>query len=131
VEESAQTVVLLRIDAAGCQLNQNLAKLSSLQDDSTSGRAFAMKQKVGMKGLVSVDDLMAAMPEKRRKDIEARGAALVAKIRLRMILKEFRKDPRFSTMQRTVEAMGGKLTMLVTFQDKEPVVLVTRRGRGK
>jgi hypothetical protein len=28
-------------------------------------------------------------------------------------------------MKRTVEAMGGSLTMIVTFPDQEPVVLVT------
>jgi predicted transcriptional regulator len=115
-------------------------------------------KKIGMKGLVSVDELMAALPEKRRKAIEARGAELLAKIDRRMTLKEMRKrqkisqatvaealgigqmqisrleqrkDPRLSTMQRTVAAMGGKLTMLVTFPDKEPVVLVTRQSRGK
>ena len=110
-----------------------------------------MKKK-GMKGLVSVDDVMAALPEKRRRAIEARGAELLAKIERRMTLAELRKgrkvsqaavaealgigqmqisrleqrkDPRLSTMQRTVEAMGGKLTMIVTFPDQEPVVLVT------
>ncbi len=37
---------------------------------------------------------------------------------------EKRKDPRLSTMQRTVAAMGGHLTMIATFPDQEPVVLV-------
>jgi predicted transcriptional regulator len=117
-----------------------------------------MKKKIGMKGLVNVDDLMAALPEKRRKAIEARGAELLARIDRRMTLKELRKgqnisqttvadalgigqmqisrleqrkDPRLSTMQRTVEAMGGKLTMLVTFPNQEPMVLVTKRAGGK
>jgi predicted transcriptional regulator len=117
-----------------------------------------MKKKIGMKGLVSVDELMAALPEKRRKAIEARGAELLAKIDRRMTLKEMRKgqkisqatvaeslgigqmqisrleqrkDPRLSTMQRTVAAMGGKLTMLVTFPDQEPMVLVTKQGGAK
>ena len=115
-------------------------------------------KKIGMKGLVSVDELMAALPEKRRKAIEARGAELLARIDRRMTLKELRKgqnisqttvadalgigqmqisrleqrkDPRLSTMQRTVEAMGGKLTMLVTFPNQEPMVLVTKRAGGK
>ena len=113
-----------------------------------------MKKKIGMKGLVSFEEVMAALPEKRRKAIEARGALLLAKIDRRMTLKEMRKgqkisqatvaeslgigqmqisrleqrkDPRLSTMQRTVEAMGGKLTMLVTFPDQEPVVLVMKQ----
>ena len=110
-----------------------------------------MKKKTGVKGLVSLDEMMAALPEQERKLIEARGAELLAKIRKRMTLAEVRKgrkvsqaavaealgigqmqisrleqrkDPRLSTMQRTVAAMGGKLTMLVTFPDQEPVVLV-------
>ena len=37
---------------------------------------------------------------------------------------EKRKDPRLSTMARTVAAMGGHLTMIATFPDQEPVVLV-------
>jgi len=100
---------------------------------------------------VSVDEVMAALPKKRQKAIRARGAELLAKVEKRMTLAELRKgrgvsqtaiadtlgigqmqisrleqrkDPRLSTMQRTVAAMGGKLTMLVTFPDQEPVVLV-------
>ncbi|HEY5328801.1 MAG TPA: hypothetical protein VIJ79_02860 [Acidobacteriaceae bacterium] len=44
---------------------------------------------------------------------------------------EWRKDPRLSTVQRTVEAMGGKLTMIVTFPDQDPVVLVTSGAAEK
>src|SRR5665213_3841988 len=111
-----------------------------------------MKKKTGMPGLVSLDEMMAALPEEQRKRIEARGAELVAKIRRRMTLAELRKgqkisqaavaealgigqmqisrleqrkDPRLSTMQRTVAAMGGHLTMIATFPDQEPVILVT------
>jgi hypothetical protein len=105
-----------------------------------------------MDALVSVDEVMAALPKGRQKAIRARGAELLAKVEKRMTLGELRKgrgvsqmavaealgigqmqisrleqrrDPRLSTMQRTVAAMGGKLTMLVTFPDQEPVVLVT------
>jgi DNA-binding transcriptional regulator YiaG len=114
-----------------------------------------MKKKTGMPGLVSLDEVMAVLPEEERKRVEARGAELVAKIRRRMTLAELRKgqkisqaavadalgigqmqisrleqrrDPRLSTVQRTVAAMGGKLTMVVTFPDQEPVVLVTSQG---
>ena len=110
-------------------------------------------KKTGMKGLVSADEVMAALPKERRKAIEARGAELMAKVEKRMTLAELRKgrkisqaavaealgvgqmqisrleqrkDPRLSTMQRTVAALGGRLTMVVTFPDQEPVVLVTR-----
>ena len=38
---------------------------------------------------------------------------------------ERRRDPRLSTMQRTVAAMGGHLTLIATFPDQEPVVLAT------
>lgn len=38
---------------------------------------------------------------------------------------ERRKDPRLSTMQRTVAAMGGRLTLIATFPDQEPAVLAT------
>ena len=87
-----------------------------------------------------------------RQSIEARGAELLARMKKRMTLRELRKgkkisqaqmaealgigqmqisrleqrnDPRLSTMQRTVAAMGGRLTMIVTFPDQEPVILVT------
>ncbi len=44
---------------------------------------------------------------------------------------EQRKDPRLFTMQRTVAVLGGKLTMLVTFPDQDPVVLVTGKTAEK
>jgi len=105
-----------------------------------------------MRGLISLEEVMAEWPKERREKVEAMGAKLAAKIRERMTLAELRKqrklsqakmaeslgigqmqisrleqrkDPRLSTMQRTVEAMGGSLTMIVTFPDQEPVVLVT------
>ena len=100
---------------------------------------------------IPVEEVIAAMPKKRQEAIAKRGAELVAKVRRRMTLAELRKgrkisqatvaealgigqmqisrlekrkDPRLSTMQRTVAAMGGHLTMIVTFPDQEPVVLV-------
>jgi predicted XRE-type DNA-binding protein len=101
---------------------------------------------------VSVDDVMLALPKARRKSIEARGNELLARVARRMTLKEVRKgrkisqnevaealgigqmqisrlerrkDPRLSTIQRTVAALGGKLTLIATFPDQEPVVLVS------
>jgi len=111
-----------------------------------------------MRGLVSVDDVIAAMPKERQRAIKARGAELLAKVEQRMTLGDLRrkqkisqatvatalgigqmqisrleqrKDPRLSTMQKTVAALGGKLTMIVTFPDQEPVVLVTSQTEGK
>jgi DNA-binding XRE family transcriptional regulator len=108
-------------------------------------------KKTGTKGLVSFEDVMAALPEDERKLIEARGAKLIAKIERRMTLAEMRKgqkisqaalaetlgigqmqisrlekrkDPRLSTIQRTVAAMGGTLTVVVTLPGQEPMVLV-------
>jgi predicted transcriptional regulator len=109
-------------------------------------------KRTGKGGLLSLEDVLVAMPEKRRKAIEARGAEILAKIDRRMTLAEMRKgqkisqaalaetlgigqmqisrlekrkDPRFSTIQRTVAAMGGTLTMVVTLPNQEPMVLVT------
>src|SRR5271154_3930159 len=105
-----------------------------------------------MRGIVAVDDVIASLPKERQKKIAARGNELLAKVQQRMTLSEIRKgrkisqakiaealgigqmqisrlekrkDPRLSTMQRTVAAMGGQLTMIATFPDQEPVVLVT------
>jgi predicted XRE-type DNA-binding protein len=110
-----------------------------------------------MRGMISVDDVIASLPKERREAIEARGNELVAKVERRMTLGELRKgrkisqatvakalgigqmqisrlekrkDPRLSTMQRTVAAMGGHLTMIATFPDQEPVVLVTSQFKG-
>ncbi|MGD0788317.1 MAG: helix-turn-helix transcriptional regulator [Terracidiphilus sp.] len=100
---------------------------------------------------IPVEEVIAAMPKKRQEAIAKRGAELVAKVERRMTLAalrkerkisqatvaealgigqmqisrlEKRKDPRLSTMARTVAAMGGHLTMIATFPDQEPVVLI-------
>ncbi len=105
-----------------------------------------------MRGMVAVDDVIASLPKARQKKIAARGDELLSKVQRRMTLSEMRKgrkisqtkmakalgigqmqisrlekrkDPRLSTMERTVAAMGGRLTMIATFPDQEPVVLVT------
>ena len=105
-----------------------------------------------MRGMIAVDDVIASLPKERQKSIEARGDELVARVARRMTLGEMRKgrkisqakmaealgigqmqisrlerrkDPRLSTMQRTIAAMGGKLTLIATFPDQEPVVLET------
>jgi hypothetical protein len=105
-----------------------------------------------MRGMIAVDDLITSLPKERQKKIAARGNELLAKVQKRMPLSEIRKgrkisqtkmaevlgigqirisrlekrkDPRLSTMQRKVAAMGGHLTVIVTFPDQEPVVLVT------
>jgi DNA-binding XRE family transcriptional regulator len=111
-----------------------------------------------MRGMIAVDDVIASLPKDRQRKIAARGNELLAKVQRRMTLREIRKgrkisqarmaevlgigqmqisrlekrkDPRLSTMQRTIAAMGGQLTMIVTFPDQEPVVLVTSQLMGK
>ena len=109
--------------------------------------------------LVSVEDVMDALPKDRRRAVEKRGAELLAKVEQRLTLAELRKgrklsqakmaealgigqmqisrleqrsDPRLSTIRRTVAAMGGHLTLIATFPDQEPVILMpVRSGEGK
>jgi DNA-binding XRE family transcriptional regulator len=108
--------------------------------------------------MIAVDDVIASLPKERQKKIAARGDDLLAKVQRRMTLSEIRKgrkisqatmaealgigqmqisrlekrkDPRLSTIQRTVAAMGGHLTMIATFPDQEPVVLVTSQSMEK
>ena len=100
---------------------------------------------------IPVDDWIATLPVERQKAIEVRGKELIAKVERRMTLAalrkerkfsqatvaealgigqmqisrlEKRKDPRLSTMARTVAAMGGHLTLIATFPDQEPVILL-------
>ena len=100
---------------------------------------------------IPVEEVIAAMPKKRQEEIAKWGTELLARAKQRMTLAELRKgrkisqaavaealgigqmqisrlekrkDPRLSTMARTVAAMGGHLTMIATFPDQEPVVLV-------
>jgi DNA-binding XRE family transcriptional regulator len=101
---------------------------------------------------IPLEEVVAALPKEEQEATAKRGAELVAKVRRRMTLAELRKgrkitqatvaealgigqmqisrlekrkDPRLSTMQRTVAAMGGHLTLIATFPDQDPVVLVS------
>lgn len=87
--------------------------------------------------MIPVTDVIASLPKERQQKIAARGNELLERVRRRMTLGELRKsrkisqakmaealgigqmqisrlekrrDPRLSTMQRTVAAMGGHLT---------------------
>jgi DNA-binding Xre family transcriptional regulator len=100
---------------------------------------------------IPFEDVVSALPAKRRKAIEAKGRALLEKIDRRATLAEMRKsrrisqaklaevlgvkqmqvsrlerrkDPRLSTLRRSVEALGGQLTLIATFPDQEPMALV-------
>ena len=107
---------------------------------------------------IPIEEVIVAMPKKRQEAIAKRGAELIAKVERRMTLAalrkdrkisqatvaealgigqmqisrlEKRKDPRLSTIARTIAAMGGHLTMIATFPDQEPVVLVASQFAEK
>ena len=96
---------------------------------------------------VSLDDMMAGLDPARRRKIEDRTAELIAE---EMTLRELRKarqltqvsvarelgisqdgvsrleqrsDLLLSTLRRTVEAMGGRLSLIARFPDRPPVEL--------
>lgn len=100
---------------------------------------------------IPLEDVMAALKPRERRAIEAKGKRILAKIDRRTTLAEMRKarkisqaelaraigvkqmqvsrlerrkDPRLSTLRRSVEAMGGQLTLIATFPGQEPMVLV-------
>jgi DNA-binding XRE family transcriptional regulator len=100
---------------------------------------------------IPFEDVMSTLPAKRRKAIEAKGRTLLERIDRRATLAEMRKsrrlsqaklaevlgvkqmqvsrlerrkDPRLSTLRRSVEALGGRLTLIATFPDQEPMMLV-------
>jgi transcriptional regulator with XRE-family HTH domain len=95
----------------------------------------------------NVDDKIQKLRPAQRKKIEARAAELIAEemtlrelrharklTQVRMAKKlgitqdsvsrlEKRSDLLLSTLRKTVEAMGGNLSLVVEFPDREPVVL--------
>jgi DNA-binding XRE family transcriptional regulator len=95
----------------------------------------------------TLDEKIRSLGAKRRKKIEARAAALIAE---EMTLQELRRarkltqvkmaktlgitqdgvsrlekrsDLLLSTLRKTIEAMGGHLSLVAEFPDREPVVL--------
>ncbi len=97
---------------------------------------------------VSLDDMMAELDPTRRRRIEDRAAEVIAE---EMTLRELRKaraltqasvarelgisqdaisrlekrtEFLLSTLRRTVEAMGGSLSLIARFPDRPPVELV-------
>src|SRR5665811_1580681 len=95
----------------------------------------------------NVDDIIRKLSPARRKKVEARAAQLIAEemtlqelrrarklTQVRMAKKlgigqdgvsklEKRADLMISTLRKTVEAMGGSLSLVAEFPDREPVVL--------
>ncbi len=96
---------------------------------------------------VNVDDKIRKLPVTQRKKVETRAAELIAE---EMTLRELRRarkltqvrvakelgitqdsvsrlekrsDLLLSTLRKTVEAMGGNLSLVAEFPDRAPVVL--------
>ena len=95
----------------------------------------------------NVNHIIRALPASRRRKIEKRANQLIAE---EMTLQELRRareltqvrmakslgvaqkqiseiekrtDMHISTLRRSIEAMGGKLSLVVEFPDRDPVVL--------
>ena len=102
---------------------------------------------------VNLDDMIAELDIERRRRIEDRAAELIAE---EMTLRELRNarkltqvrlarelgisqdgvsrieqrtDLLLSTLRKTVEAMGGSLSLIATFPDRPPVELAGIAGR--
>jgi DNA-binding XRE family transcriptional regulator len=95
----------------------------------------------------NIDDIVASLPPRRRRRIEQRASKLVAEeltlqelrraramTQVRMAKKlgiaqkqiseiEKRTDMHISTLRRSIEAMGGKLSLVAEFPDRDPVLL--------
>jgi DNA-binding XRE family transcriptional regulator len=95
----------------------------------------------------NVDDIIAKLSPAQRKKVEARAAQLIAEemtlrelrharkltqVRMAKALGitqdsvsrlEKRSDLLLSTLRKTVEAMGGNLSLVAEFPDRAPVVL--------
>ena len=95
----------------------------------------------------NVNGIIKSLPARRRRKIEKRAAALIAE---EMTLQELRQaramtqvrlaknlgvaqkqvseiekrtDMHISTLRRSIEAMGGKLSLVAEFPDRAPVML--------
>ena len=103
-----------------------------------------------------LDDVMAALPKERQKQVQARAMELATLKDLRQAAQqtqeqmavalgvrqdtisrlEKRSDMLLSTMRHYVESMGGKLELVAKFPDRPPVVIdgigrdVTLNKRG-
>ena len=95
----------------------------------------------------TIDQKMKSMRAKRRKQIKARATALIAEEMTLQELRQARKltqvrmakapgisqdgvsrlekrsDLLLSTLRKSVEAMGGNLSLIAEFSDRKPVIL--------
>jgi len=101
-----------------------------------------------------VDDIIGKLSPAKRKKVEARTAQLIAEeMTLRQLRQarkltqvrvartlgitqdsvsrlEKRSDLLLSTLRKTVEAMGGSLSLVAEFSDRAPVILSSLAGDG-
>lgn len=106
---------------------------------------------------ITLKEKIKGLPRERRKRIEARTAELIAEEmtlrELRLARKltqvrmaralgitqdsvsrlEKRSDLLLSTLRKTIEAMGGSLSLIARFPDRAPVVLsgITEEGKAE
>lgn len=93
----------------------------------------------------TLDEVIAALPARRRQRVESRAIALATLRELREAAQqtqrqlaetlgvgqdslsrlEQRRDMRLSTLRRYVESVGGTLTLVAQFPDRPPVVIDT------
>lgn len=104
----------------------------------------------------NVDDIIKGLSPAQRRKVEARAAQLIAEemtlrelrharkltqVRMAKTLGitqdsvsrlEKRSDLLLSTLRKSIQAMGGKLSLVAEFPDRAPVVLsgVAEEGRG-
>jgi DNA-binding XRE family transcriptional regulator len=95
----------------------------------------------------NVNEIIESLPVSRRRKIEKRAAALIAEemtlqelryarsmtqVRMAKALGiaqkqiseiEKRTDMHISTLRRSIEALGGTLSLVAEFPDREPVIL--------
>jgi DNA-binding XRE family transcriptional regulator len=102
----------------------------------------------------NVDDIIKGLSPAQRKKVEARAAQLIAEemtlrelrharkltqVRMAKTLGitqdsvsrlEKRSDLLLSTLRKTVQAMGGKLSLVAEFRDRPPVILAGIAGEA-
>ena len=94
----------------------------------------------------NVNEVISGLDPARRRKVEARAAALRKARQLTQVTVarqlgisqdgvsrlEQRSDLLLSTLRRTVEAMGGSLSLIATFPDRPPVELsgISERESG-
>jgi DNA-binding XRE family transcriptional regulator len=135
----------LRFDASGGVRNsRQTLRRSRRPDQESQGKGAEGKE---VRSMTNLEQIRKGLSPTRRKKIDARAAELIAEemtlqelrrarelTQVRMAKKlgvsqdgisklEKRSDLLLSTLRKTVEAMGGRLSLVAEFPDRKPVVL--------